>query len=293
MPIQGPSAKASSLQHEEAALTQRAVPGPALYSVCTIPAERPKLVVGLLHGYADHAARYSRVMDLWAGKGILSVAIDMRGHGRATGLRGYCARFDEFLDDAAELARLVQDRAHGAPSFLFGHSFGGLVAAMSVIESPRSWRGVVLSGPYFGLAMPVAPVKLAAGKIASRLIPKLSLPTGIKGSDLTHDAARGKEYEDDPLVFKNARARWFTETQAAQERAFSRAGALTMPLYVLFGSEDPIAKMSAAKRFFDFTGSSDKTWDERAGLRHETLNERPEEADAVATSIADWMLRHV
>ena len=133
-----------TIQHDEGVLTQRAVPGPALYFVSAAPEATPKAIVGVLHGYADHAARYSHVMDRWAEKGIASVAIDMRGHGRATGPRGYCARFDEFLDDAAELARLVGDRGRGAPSFLFGHSFGGLVASMSAIESPRSWRGLVV-----------------------------------------------------------------------------------------------------------------------------------------------------
>ena len=280
------------IKHEEAALTQRAVPGPALYTVCTIPSAPPKLVVGLLHGYADHAARYSRVMDAWAERGILTVAIDMRGHGRATGIRGYCARFDEYLDDAAELARLVADRAHGAPCFLFGHSFGGLVAAMSVIETPRSWRGLVLSAPYFDLAMAVPAVKLAAGKIASRIIPKLSLPSGLRGIDVTHDLALAKEYDEDPLVFKNATARWFTETQAAQAKVLARAGAITMPLYIVFGSEDPIAKMSAAKRFFDFSGSSDRTWDERQGLRHETLNEAEPARDQITDAIATWLLSH-
>lgn len=279
-----------TIKHEEAALTQRAVPGPALYSITTLPAGPPKAIVGLLHGYADHGARYARVMDSWAEQGIATVALDMRGHGRATGTRGYCARFDEFLDDAAELARLVGDRAHGAPSFLFGHSFGGLVAALSVIESPRSWRGLVLSSPYFDLAMKVPPVKIYAGKIASRIIPKLAMPTGLKGSDVTRDPVRAKEYDEDPLVFKTATARWFTETQKAQTKALSRGNALSLPLYVLFGNEDPIAKMSAARRFFDHAGSEDKKWDERPGLRHEVLTE-PEWKEA-ADSIAEWMLRH-
>ena len=279
-----------SIKHEEAALTQRAVPGPALYSITTLPEKPPIAVIGLLHGYADHSARYARVMDAWAERGIATVALDMRGHGRASGRRGDCARFDEFLDDAAELARLVADRAHGAPCFLMGHSFGGLVAAMSVIETPRSWRAVVLSGPYFDLALPVPPVKVYAGKLASRIMPKLTLPTGLSGKDVTRDPEQARAYDEDPLVFKTATARWFTETQRAQGRAIARAGALHLPLYVVFGGEDHVAKMSAARRFFELAGSADKTWDERPGLRHEPLLE-PEWRE-VAGSIADWVLRH-
>jgi alpha-beta hydrolase superfamily lysophospholipase len=107
---------------------------------------------------------------------------------------------------------------------------------------------------------------------------------------VTHDPARAAAYDEDPLVFKNATARWFTETQRAQERALARAGALAMPLYVVCGTEDTVAKMSAMRRFHDLAGTTDKTWDERAGLRHETLNE-PQGPD-VAAAIAEWVLRH-
>jgi len=134
-------------QHHEGALTERAIPGPALYCLTTKPETTPKAVVGLLHGYADHGARYAHVMDRWAERGIASVAIDMRGHGRATGLRGYCARFDEFLDDAAELTRLVADGARGAPAFLFGHSFGGYASISMVEQSPRFRAAVAVAPP--------------------------------------------------------------------------------------------------------------------------------------------------
>lgn len=277
------------IQHDEGAVTQRAVPGPALYFTSAIP-ESPKAFVGLLHGYADHAARYAHVMDLWAERGIASVALDMRGHGRAAGTRGYCARFDEFLDDAAELSRLVADRARGGASFLFGHSFGGLVAAMSVLEQQRAWRGVVLSSPFFDVALAVPAVKLMAARVASRVYPKLGIPSNIPSSGLTHDAKRAKAYDDDPLVFKEARARWFVETTKAQARGLGRAGELTMPLYMVFGTADPVVKFSAGKQFFDAAGSADKTWDPREGQLHETLNE-PDWKDN-AGKIADWLLAH-
>ncbi len=272
---------------DEGSVTQRANPGPALYFTKVTP-DAPKAWIGLLHGYADHGARYTHVMDAWAEQGIGSIALDMRGHGRAKGVRGYCARFEEFLDDAGELTRLVRDQARGGACFLFGHSFGGLVAAMSAIEAPGSWAGVVLSAPYFGLKMEVPRAKLVAAKVASRVWPKLALPTGIQGAALTHDSARATAYDADPLVFKAATARWFVETTRAQARALARASTLALPLYTAFGEQDPIANPSTGRAFFDAAGSKDKTWSGLPGLFHEILNEPS--WPTIAGPIGDWVL---
>lgn len=277
-----------TIQKEEGALTERAVPGPALFYTAVTP-EQPRAYVGFLHGYADHGARYAHVMQAWAERGIATVALDMRGHGRAEGTRGHCTRFDEYKDDAAELARMVRDRAAGAACFLCGHSFGGLVAASTVLGAPATYRGVLLSAPYFGLGMEVPAAKIALGKLASRIFPKLALPAGIKGTDLTHDPAQAVAYEGDPLVFKKATARWFVEATRAQALALARARELSLPLYVVFGAEDHVAKPAAGKAFFDRAGSPDKTWDERKGLFHEVLHEP--EGGAIAGTMAEWMLK--
>jgi len=259
--------------HDEQALTLRAVPGPSLYVVRTIPEGSPKATVGLLHGYADHAARYLHVMDAWAEASIASIAIDMRGHGRAAGRRGHCSRFQEYLDDAAELARLVREQSGGGACFLFGHSLGGLVASASAIESPGTWRGLLLSSPYFGLGIHVSRLKRAAGRVASVMAPQLSLPSGLRGSDMTHDRARAAAYDADPLVFKNATVRFFRETELAQDRYLARAGDLRIPLYESFGTDDPVNKRSVGRTFFDRAASLDKTWRDRKGAYHEPLNE--------------------
>jgi alpha-beta hydrolase superfamily lysophospholipase len=264
--------------------------GPSLYFASAMPTSGAKAVLAIVPGYADHGARYAHVMGALAEHGIGSVAIDLRGHGRAQGPRGFCLRFDEFLDDARELRRLVEARAKGAPMVLFGHSFGGLVAGLSALDDPSPWKGLVLSAPFFGLGLEVPRVKVLAGKVASRLYPKLGLPSGLEGKDMTHDPAKARTYDNDPLVFKNATARWFTEATDAQQRALAGAPRLALPLYMTFGTADKVASFTAGKRFFDAAGSKDKTWDPREGLFHEVLNE-PSWKDIVE-NIARWVLEH-
>ncbi len=279
-----------TIELDEGAVTQRTNAGPSLYYASAMPTGRAEAVLGVIPGYADHGARYAHVMGALAEHGIGSVAIDLRGHGRAQGPRGFCTRWGEFLDDARELRKLVDARAKGAPTLLFGHSFGGLVAALSALDDPSPWKGLLLSAPFFGLGLEVPRIKLLAGKVASKVYPKLGLPSGLVGADMTHDAAKAKGYDSDPLVFPNATARWFTEATAAQARALSAASRLSLPLYMTMGTADKVASFTAAKRFFDAAGSADKTWDPREGLFHEVLNE-PSWKDIVET-MARWILAH-
>jgi alpha-beta hydrolase superfamily lysophospholipase len=273
---------------DQGVLARSSTPGPPLYFYSAAPDGKSAAVIGVLHGYGEYGARYARVMDAWADRGIASMAIDLRGHGRAGGKRGFCRRFGEFLDDTLELERLTAQ--NGVPAFLFGHSFGGLVALSSAIARPIPWRGLVLSAPLLGIAMDVPPLKQIAGSIASRLVPGFSLPNGIRSTDVTHDVALARAYDADPLVFHIATARWFTETHAAQDRALLRASSLVMPLYVVMGTEDRISKIEKARAFFDAAGARDKTWDAREGLFHEVLNEP--EWRTIADRIADFALAH-
>jgi alpha-beta hydrolase superfamily lysophospholipase len=278
----------SKPKHDEGRVV-RSDQSPPLYFYATTPPGPLRAVVGVLHGYADYGQRYAHVMDAWAERGIASVAIDLRGHGRAEGRRGYCARFDEYLTDASELRRLLGERAPGVPALLFGHSFGGLVAASYVLRDPWSWRGLALSSPYFASVIKVPPLKLAAGKLASRIWPTLSLPSGLQGADVTRDLVRARAYDHDRLVFQKANARWFTETEKAQAAALARAPSLQVPLFIIAaGSKDRLADVAGSRAFAATAGGQDKTLDVREGSFHEVLSDPDWRVPADA--VADWLL---
>jgi alpha-beta hydrolase superfamily lysophospholipase len=262
--------------------------GPALaYSLRA--AATPRAALAVIPGYADYSGRYAATMDVWAERGLTSVAVDLRGHGRSGGARGHVLDFDEYLDDVRELLALMDAKAPAIPRFVFGHSFGALVAVKAVLAGLGGFRAMALSDPYFGLAMDVPPIKILAGKIASRLVPSFGLPSGLSGAQMTTDAATAARYDRDELVFKNVRARWFTETRAAQGEVLARAREVTLPLMMTFGSVDPVAKLETGRQFFDACGSTDKEWETLEGLRHEPLNE-PNEGPALAARIGTWLV---
>lgn len=261
-------------------LTRTRTKGPALFYSDVRP-DDARAVVGIVPGYGDYADRYDHVQRAWAEAGVASIAIDLRGHGLAEGPRGACKRWDEYLDDVEELFARMPDK----PTFLFGHSFGGLVAASWVLKKPNAQRGLILSNPYMRVALPVPAAKKAAGRIVSAILPGIGLDSGLRGAQMTHDPKVIEKYDSDPLVFRKANARWFVESENAQNDVMARAKQITLPMLMVLGTADPV--VAGGRDLFEAAGSKDKTLDAREGLLHEVLNEP--EWRSVADAIADWV----
>jgi lysophospholipase len=266
----------------------RATDGTRLFFRRVAPAQgaRARARVLVVHGFAEHSGRYSHVLRGLAERGHDAWAIDLRGYGRSDGGRGCVKRFDDYLEDLTALVQTAtQDRT--VPAFLLGHSMGGLVASRFIQERPSGIRGLVLSSPFFRVKMPVPAVKRGAAHILSAVLPRFTLPTNLDPQHLSRDPEVGKAYMADPLVFGTATTRWFTETMAAQARAFAAAPATRTPVLLVHGAADNLVDPEGSREWFEHLGSPDKTlrlWPE---LRHEILNE-PEKAEVLAL-MADWM----
>jgi alpha-beta hydrolase superfamily lysophospholipase len=254
------------------------------------PAESPKGGVAIIHGYGEHIGRYDHVGKALAARGLTARGVDFRGHGQSAGARGHIQRFDEYLDDLAALIARCPER----PLFLLAHSMGALVATEYLLKHGSDpFSGVVLSSPYYGLKLRVSPVKIYAGKFFSSLLPKLGLPTGLKGADVCRDPELQKLYDSDPLNNKNATARWFTEATAAQEHVAAHAGEIKVPLLMMQGAGDRVADPDMSRKIFDKLSSADKTLSWLEGQYHEVFNEPADIRDKNVGALGDWLLARV
>jgi alpha-beta hydrolase superfamily lysophospholipase len=244
------------------------------------PAQSAKAAVLISHGYFENMQRYREVIGRWNDLGLLVAIYDLRGHGESEGRRGYVDRFHDYVSDTlallAHLKRHDAWAAHREPA-LFGHSFGGLVSIHTALEAPHAVSGLALASPYLALAQTVPPLKLAAGRLLSRLLPQVSLAAGLRGADSTRNAQVSSAYDRDPMNFQKANVRWFTETQAAQERALRDAPKITVPVFCVQAGEDKIAAPAATERFMDRVNGVPHDYVRLPGLYHEVLNE-PERA---------------
>lgn len=270
---------------------------PTLRYTLHLPPETPAGAVLLTHGYAEHSGRYDEVVAALTGRGLAVATHDLRGHGHSEGLRGYVERFGDYTRDArALLDHLAASEpawaAAGRP-VLIGHSLGGLITYLLALELGEAVRGVVLSSPFFGLALPVPAVKRAAGRVLSRVLPRIALPSGLHGRDLTHDARLAQAYDADPLLVQKVPARWFTEATGAQQQALERAPSWRLPLLLLHGGDDRVASVAASRAVFErIPASAPKEMHVLDGQFHEIFNELDRDrfiamaADAAAGFIA-------
>ena len=111
------------------------------------PEGTPRGVVVLSHGYAEHARRYDHVAARFAKDGLVTYALDHRGHGRSAGKRVWLKQLSDYTDD---FATLVDIAAHDYPELnrvVLGHSMGGGIVFAYGAEHPGDYAAMVLSGP--------------------------------------------------------------------------------------------------------------------------------------------------
>jgi lysophospholipase len=275
-------------------LKRRAASAPALAYRLFRPKDQPaKVAVLVSHGYFDHMGRYREVVERWNARGIFVAVYDARGHGLSEGARGHILKFEEYVDDLFELfGEIEKDETFRrlGPPVLFGHSMGGLVAIHAALRAQDRFAGLALSSPWLDVVQEVPALKLLVGRALSRFVPGVSLDAGIKGSDCTKSREIAEAYDRDPMNFKKANVRWFTEATAAQQSAIADAGKLTVPLFCLQAGEDRIALPAATERFMERVSSVDRQYLRLPGVYHEILNE-PDRAnwiDKFATAMLGW-----
>jgi acylglycerol lipase len=247
----------------------------------------PWASVVLVHGLGEHSGRYEHVGDQLAAAGLDVYAYDHRGQGGSDGRRGDVERWSQFHDDLGERLTGARAAAGGRPVVLYGHSMGGLIVAGYCLSTRPKPDLAVLSSP--GLDDTLAAWKHTLAKVASRILPTLSIPNGIDGETISRDPSVAAKTVDDPFCVKTSTTRMGAAAFAEQDRVRAAAPqGLGVPTLVLHGLDDGLVPAEASAGFEGAPGVERRTY---PGLRHELHNE-PEGPEIVDGIIA-WLRERV
>ena len=235
--------------------------------------KHPKGIVNLIHGLGEHSGRYDHVAKSLTKAGYHMVGFDLRGHGLSEGKRGHTPGFDYFLEDISIfLDESKKILGASLPSFIYGHSLGGLLVINYGMLHPEKLSGAIATGPALKLSFAPPPVMFFIAKIMANLIPTFSSNNALDVNALARDAAVVKAYQDDVLVHDQISARHVVDMIRTGEDMLAHAEDWTLPLLLMHGSDDRITSSDASKDYADKAGSA-VTFVPWEGYYHEIHND--------------------
>ena len=251
--------------------------------------EGRKGIVYIVHGLGEHSGRYAHWAELLNQAGYSVMSFDLRGHGKSEGKRGHVPSFDAYMKDISLLFEQTETKPSEIPSFLYGHSLGGILVSNYVLRIKPHLAGVVITSPGFRTALERQKVKITLAKIMGTAIPELSMPTGLDPKAISRDPEVVTKYINDPLVHGTATAAMAKNTLDAIAWAFEHANEWTLPLLMMHGEEDQIAFIEGSQEFSrKITGDVTLiTWPD---CYHEVHNEP--EKELVFECLHEWLDKH-
>lgn len=276
----------------------------------------PRAVLQIVHGVAEHAARYDGFATFMAKQGFLVVAEDHMGHGGSIGDSGIPGYFDggwfKAVADCHRLLSYTRMEQPNVPYILLGHSMGSFLVRTMLMKYPKCGaNAAILSGTAWmhrgiintGYATASLICKTEGPDSHNRMLHNMMFGGYNRRVEhkrteydwLTRDSSCVDAYIADPLCGFTVTASLAREMMLGlryiQEPENLSKMRKDMPVLFLSGSDDPVGGYGegVTKAWKEFTKAGMKKCDIRLYplCRHELLNEINKEE--VYDYILQWL----
>jgi alpha-beta hydrolase superfamily lysophospholipase len=254
--------------------------------------------VVLLHGLNGHGAGGSNVNTAHhlLNSGYSVVALDLEGHGRSSGTKGFLPQLEAAAVDVVALLKELNIEFPSLPVFLMGISMGGLTATLAALavqdSGERLLSGVVLQCPLLRFAQPPPPLLASLIALLARIAPRLAI--------FPHRAGRGSKgaiaarvraaMVADPLSYSGRlRVGTALALHRAAKHATSRLPELRIPFLVQHGDSDPLVALAGSQLLAATARAVDKQLAVYAGAGHNLQNEAPATLESVRRDYLEWI----
>ena len=289
----------------------------SIHALKCVPDSKPRAVVQIAHGIAEHIDRYRPFMEFLADNGFVVAGNDHLGHGKSIRVpeeQGFFAEKDGWwrvVDDMDKLHDIMSNEYPELPYVLFGHSMGSFLTRTYLIKHPDKYDGVILSGTGHQ-----SPALVLSGNAAASVMAKLSGAMGdgakldslafgtylnkienprTKFDWLSRDTEQVDKYIADPLCGFVGKIGLYRDMMQGIKFITDKKNIAQMnkekPVYFMSGDGDPVGDYGkgverAYKAFCD-AGLHDVFMRLYPGGRHEMLNETNKEQ--VYQDILSWL----
>ncbi|TQL68031.1 alpha-beta hydrolase superfamily lysophospholipase [Nocardioides albertanoniae] len=287
------------------------------------PATTPRGIIHLVHGLGEHSRRYLRLIARMLDAGFVVCADDHVGHGATAMASGFWADSGEngltaVVEDEATLRERTLEAYPGLPYFLYGHSWGSMIARAYAGRHPHHIDGLVLGGiaaQWRGPdALSVSDIEAAIGDTDGAGVADEFMSTLFDGVVERYDDVRSAtdwvaadrgvvaDHAVDPLNRFGVpmTLRFLRDFVAVYDEANADDWASKMPddlpVLILAGDQDPVANYGEGAYHVanQLWSSGNRAVRTRVytGYRHEVHNEPPIR-DEVAAEIIGFVEGHI
>ena len=243
----------------------------------------------LIHGLGEHIHRYEKWAGMLNNEGIGFTGMDLPGHGKSDGSRGYIKNYSLTYQTIEILMESTRNTFPGTPVFLYGHSLGGGIVLDYLIRKKPEIKGAVVTSPWLKLSFEPARSKIVLASVMKNILPGMVQPSGLIVDHLSHDREIVERYSADPLVHDKISVSLFHSAMSAARYSLANANELNTHILIMHGREDKICSPEGSRLFASKTTFADlKMWDDGY---HELHNE-PFRNDVFAYLI-NWINRNL
>lgn len=125
--------------------------------------DEPRICMQIIHGMAEHIARYDEFAKFLAENGVLVYGMDLAGHGKSIrdgepyGYFGEANGWDHLIEDNMTMHDMVLKEYPSLPRVLLGHSMGSFLARTYAGRRGTDFDAFIFSGTAGGNpALPIA-----------------------------------------------------------------------------------------------------------------------------------------
>jgi len=258
-----------------------------LYWQCWLPEEKPRAVLIIAHGLAEHGGRYGNIVDYFVPRGYAVYALDLRGHGKSEGWRCYVEQFEHYVRDLETFVNLAKQKQPESQVYVLGHSMGSTISAAYVLQNQAEIDGLIVTGATLKPGNSVTPLQIFMAKAISAVLPRMGVAALDAGS-ISQDRDVVQAYINDPLVYQGkVTARLGAELLKVMKQLRQRLSDIQLPVLIMHGTEDRLSDPQSSQLMYDNVSSLDKTVLFYKGYHHEIHNEP--RRNKVLADIENWL----
>lgn len=235
------------------------------------------------HGMIEYHKRHEDLFNALRrkfGNRLLISCMDLYGHGKSGGDRGYINEFGTFVEDFKSFLSIMFHRYYMdkylTPIFI-SHSLGGLVTLKALSDELNL---PAIEPKLCVFVNPCLKPKLKLPKEATNLLEslpetlaKVRVPLIYDAYDLSQDESKAREFVTDHLISKSITIKLGIETLRATKDINSVSYFFNYPSLFLLSGDDRIVENEKSELFFTGMDKSISRKVEFPTMRHDLLNE--------------------